>query len=60
MAVLAFLFDLQVRENKREISNAFFRLAYFVWIQIAPIKVIFTHLKLWVAVARGNFKWVKI
>ena len=22
--------------------------------------VIFTHLKLWVAVARHNFKWVKI
>ena len=24
------------------------------------IWVIFTHLKLWVAVARHNFKWVKI
>ena len=28
--------------------------------QIERILVIFTHLKLWVAVARHNFKWVKI
>ena len=28
--------------------------------QIKQISVIFTHLKLWVAVARHNFKWVKI
>ena len=28
--------------------------------QIRKIRVIFTHLKLWVAVARHNFKWVKI
>ena len=30
------------------------------WSQIKQISVIFTHLKLWVAVARHNFKWVKI
>ena len=28
--------------------------------QIKQIWIIFTHLKLWVAVARHNFKWVKI
>ena len=27
--------------------------------KIKQIRVIFTHLKLWVAVARHNFKWVK-
>ena len=31
-----------------------------VWSQIKQISLIFTHLKLWVAVARHNFKWVKI
>ena len=30
------------------------------WAQIKQICVIFTHLKLWVAIARHNFKWVKI
>ena len=30
------------------------------WCEINHIWVIFTHLKLWVAVARHNFKWVKI
>ena len=29
-------------------------------IELLQILVIFTHLKLWVAVARHNFKWVKI
>ena len=28
--------------------------------QIKQICVIFSHLKLWVAVARHNFKWLKI
>ena len=28
--------------------------------QIEEISVIFTHLKLWIAVARHNFMWVKI
>ena len=28
--------------------------------QIKQISVIFTHLKLWIAIARHNFKWVKI
>ena len=28
--------------------------------QIKQISVIFSHLKLWVAVARHNFKWLKI
>ena len=28
--------------------------------KIKKIRVIFTHLKLWVAVARHNFKWFKI
>ena len=27
--------------------------------QIQQIWVIFTHLKLWVAIARHNFKWMK-
>ena len=31
-----------------------------VWSQIKQIRVISTHLKLWVAVERHNFKWVKI
>ena len=31
-----------------------------VWAQIKQIELIFTHLKLWVAVARHNLKWVKI
>ena len=31
-----------------------------VWSQIKQIWVIFAHLKLWVAVARHNFKWVEI
>ena len=31
-----------------------------VWFQIKQIWVIFTHLKLWVAVARNHFKWMKI
>ena len=31
-----------------------------VWHQIKQIWVIFTHLKLWVAVARHKFKWVTI
>ena len=30
-----------------------------VWSQIKQM-LIYTHLKLWVAVARHNFKWVKI
>ena len=30
------------------------------WSQIKEILVIFTHLMLWVVVARHNFKWVKI
>ena len=30
------------------------------WSKIIQIWVIFTHLKLWVAIARHNFKWVKI
>ena len=28
--------------------------------QIKHIRVIFSHLELWIAVARHNFKWVKI
>ena len=32
----------------------------YVSIQIVHIYDIFTNLKLWVAVARHNFKWVKI
>ena len=28
-------------------------------LQMVDIKVILTHLKLWVAVARHNFEWVK-
>ena len=35
------------------------RLVYGL-IQTVQMQVIFTHLKLWVAVARHNFKWVKI
>ena len=31
-----------------------------VWSQAKHIGVIFTHLKLWIAVARHNFKLVKI
>ena len=31
-----------------------------VWSQIKQIQVIFTDLKLWVAVARHNFKWLKM
>ena len=31
-----------------------------VWSQIWKISVIFTHLKLWIAVARHKVKWVKI
>ena len=30
-----------------------------VWIHIVQMYVIFIHLKLWVAAARHNFKWVK-
>ena len=30
-----------------------------VWSHIGQIWVIFSHLKLWIAVARHNFKWVK-
>ena len=30
-----------------------------MWSQITQIWVIVTHLKLWIAVARHNFKWVK-
>ena len=30
------------------------------WFQIKQICVIFTHLRLWIAVARHNLKWVKI
>ena len=34
-----------------------------IWKQLTPICqiwIIFTHLKLWIASARHNFKWVKI
>ena len=31
-----------------------------VWSHIKKIGVIFTHMKLWVAVARHNFMWAKI
>ena len=31
-----------------------------VWFQIKQLRIIFTHLKLWVAVATHNFKWVKM
>ena len=40
-------------------SNKSARLTY-VFIRIIQIYVIFTDLKLWVAVATHNFKWVKI
>ena len=30
------------------------------WPPFCPIWIIFTHLKLWIASARHNFKWVKI
>ena len=30
------------------------------WFEIKQMRLIFTNLKLWVAVARHNFKWVKI
>ena len=33
---------------------------HFVWSQIKQTWVIITYLKLWVAVARHNFKWAKI
>ena len=32
----------------------------FALIQIVQMQVIFSHLKMWVAVARHNNKWVKI
>ena len=31
-----------------------------VWCQIKQILLIFTHMKLWVAIARHNFMWVKM
>ena len=31
----------------------------YILIQIVHIHVIVTHLKLWVAIARHNFKWMK-
>ena len=31
-----------------------------VWSQIRQLQLIFTHLKLWVAVAKHNFTWVHI
>ena len=31
-----------------------------VWSQVKQKCVFFTHLKLWVSVARHNLKWVKI
>ena len=31
-----------------------------IWCQIKQRSVIFNHLKLWVAVARHNFKWLKL
>ena len=31
-----------------------------IWHPLCQIYVIFTHLKLWIASARPNFKWVKI
>ena len=40
--------------------NIKFATLEYVLILVAYILVIFTHLKLWVAVARYNFKWVKI
>ena len=40
-------------------SNKFARLWYFI-IELVQMWVIFKHLKLWVAVARHNLKWVKI
>ena len=32
----------------------------YILIEIAHMLVIFAYLKLWIAVARHNFKWVKI
>ena len=31
-----------------------------MWPKLLQIEVIFSHLKLWIAVARHNFKWLKI
>ena len=44
---------------KKNVHQVFGKLAYIL-IKIAEIYVIFTHLKLWVAAATHNLKWVNI
>ena len=54
-------FSLSVCSSKRKFVrelNKKLRNWHCILIQIAHIEVYFTHLKLWIAVARHNFKWV--
>ena len=56
---LAFLFNVQVGEFDVKTSSKTVTLES-VLILIAQMYVILTYLKLWLAVASHNFKWVKI
>ena len=60
--ILCFYWHMYNPDNQLlKVKRAFnFETQMYVGTYISQVTQIFSHLKLWIAVARHNFKWLKI